>query len=313
LRYRYWLAVVLLLTVILVGLSVRYPAVILAMAAMQVPLIASLVVHGERLRVFAGREITLAVAIKGNAIALCGGLLVPGRVTELLKPLYFRYRSGLTFNAGVSVVVLERLLDVVAVAAITLVALYAAPAGDTHLIEAGRLIALIALGGCIAMTATLLLWPNHLVWLIHKIPIPRARGWLSATIDRLNDSVQPHTWPTNIGLTLIAWLGSVACYWVFFQLDGGPALGWMESVIVFVVGALGLAITVTPGGLGTFEAAVALTLVHYGYTFDQAMASALGLRIGSFLPVTAVTVHAIVVDGFDLVRARQDMRSAGPG
>ncbi|HIF15087.1 MAG TPA: hypothetical protein EYQ86_07155, partial [Bacteroidetes bacterium] len=82
-------------------------------------------------------------------------------------------------------------------------------------------------------------------------------------------------------------------------------------LVVFLVATFGLTATVTPGGLGTFEAAVALLLQHYGYPLEVAFASAVGLRLVAFIPNAIVALYVTLVEGFDFMRARQSNELSG--
>ncbi len=110
---------------------------------------------------------------------------------------------------------------------------------------------------------------------------------------------------------MLGWLGGWALYWFYLQWDGGVSLTVYQALVVFLVGTFGLTITVTPGGLGTFEAAVALLLQHYGYPLEVAFASAVGLRLVAFIPNAIVALYVTLVEGFDFMRARQSNELSG--
>ena len=87
-----------------------------------------------------------------------------------------------------------------------------------------------------------------------------------------------------------------------------PLLRSIEQVLaVFIMGTLGITITVTPGGLGTFEAIITYLLQYYGYDLETALAAAIALRVVAFLPNTILASYTVFIEGFDFVKARREV------
>ncbi|MEE8057575.1 MAG: lysylphosphatidylglycerol synthase domain-containing protein, partial [Pseudomonadales bacterium] len=133
---------------------------------------------------------------------------------------------------------------------------------------------------------------------------PKGIGeWLLKAYDHFYDGLHLGFGIWQLFLTGVVWLGALFAYWIFLQLDGSVALGWNSVLIVYLVATLGLTVTVTPGGLGTFEAVVSAVLVAYGYTWESAFLSSIGLRIAGTLPIAVLALYTIFIDGFDLFGA----------
>jgi uncharacterized protein (TIRG00374 family) len=65
---------------------------------------------------------------------------------------------------------------------------------------------------------------------------------------------------------------------------GGPAVTWTEALAAFSFARVASFIPITPGGLGTVDAALAALLTGFGATSSQALAADLVWRAASYAP-----------------------------
>jgi len=95
-----------LLVISMLGFSYWYsPAVWISITACMIPALIIAIAHGERINILSGRRLGMMNATKGNSLALVGAFFVPGRVTEVLKPLYYYKTRQLPISVGVSVLI----------------------------------------------------------------------------------------------------------------------------------------------------------------------------------------------------------------
>jgi len=290
-----------------------YPKVWIAIFACMVPAFLIAMIHGERINIFSGRKLGLITAAKGNALALVGAFLVPGRVTEILKPWYFYKTRHLPMPAGVSVLVVERIFDVIAVTGLSVVAIYfiaLPPSNLDSLIS--NLVLVVAIVLLLVLVLTLR-FPILVERLIGRLPFESVRKFIQSTFLSFRENMAYGLGYWSILLTISVWAGSVGLYWLFLQYDGGVNLDFTQSLVVFLIGTLGITITITPGGLGTFEAAVTIILQQYGYDFEAALASAIGLRLVAFFPNAIIVSYVVLYEGIDFVRARREAEELGAG
>ena len=154
-------------------------------------------------------------------------------------------------------------------------------------------------------------FPDTIEKLVGILPFQALQKFIVSSFHSFREGLAHGVRYWSILLTLLVWTGSVGLYWLFLQLDGGVDLGINQIVIVFLIATLGITITITPGGLGTFEAAVTLILQQYGYNFDTALASAIGLRLVAFLPNALIAAYVVLFEGFDFVKARKQAEALG--
>lgn len=86
----------------------------------------------------------------------------------------------------------------------------------------------------------------------------------------------------------------------------------MPALIVFCAGTIGLIATVTPGGVGTYEFAIALALSSYGIPVSEGLVHGLALRVIVLLPNLVVLVQMLLFDHFSIGRLRARAKAVRP-
>lgn len=267
---------------------------------------ASLLAVSFRLKVLVAGVggVTVRQAWTANALTLGVNLLVPGRLSELLKPWYLRYAAGVPFSVGLSAVVLERAFDVLFLAA-------------------------LAMTGVLAFGA-----PRPVVWVVlgaaavlGLLTMPVLLRMLRAGVDRLMPSgVKLRVAPLLDGLEGVAdrrydaavwfagaagWLLSLAAVWVLLHVALSGALGPRHALAVFVATTAGLAVSVLPGGVGTFEGAAVLTLRSFGVPPAESLALAVLLRLQQAVVPLVALAAALLSDPSLFVSIRRAAAAQG--
>lgn len=259
--------------------------------------------HGYRIDQLSRNRLGLIVAVKGNSLAVTGSYLVPARLSEILKPIYYRKERSLPIVDGISIVVVERTFDVVAL--LVLVGLAIALRGDlSRDVSQVQLFALLLIFVVILGMTFVVKFPR-LTTLIVNALLPKA---ISKVILDLAQSLR---FGLKAGLTIkqivatsTAWIGSWFIYWCFLQIDGGVSVSAYGVLIIFLAGTVGLAFTITPGGLGTFEAVVIYSLQAQGYDLGSAAVTALGLRLMAIMPSAVIAAYTVFTEGSDYLSRR---------
>ena len=268
-------------------------------------------INGERISVISARKVGLFHASKGNALAVSGSYIVPGRITELLKPAYFKIQCDLPLSQGVSVVLAERVFDVLALLLLILFAIVLLPpVEDLNLAVSGDLLLL----GVLALLFFVVFFAYRAQYLLAAfswVPQSRIKEFVNNYIADFECAFKEGLSSYQVALSFLVWVGSGFSYWVFLNLDGGPAVTLGGALLVFIVGTIGLTVTFTPGGIGTFEAAVALTLTFFGYNAEQSIVSAFGLRLAGTLPTVTVALYTLATGGVDLLTRLREQASRG--
>lgn len=184
-------------------------------------------------------------------ISQTANLIVPARLGDLVRMLILKRGDDATYSQGFSSIVVERIFDVMMVALLGVIALpfvlavLAVPDWFTTLI-----IVPLAAGGAFF---GVLLWSGRI----------RSENRIIIAIGRMLDEVKQASLNRRAlvvlsGSSLLIWVVDIlVCFAVVLMFREPVPFGIV--VLGIVIGNLVKAVPVTPGGVGTYELALALT------------------------------------------------------
>ncbi len=268
-------------------------------------------------------DVGLVPAARATAIGFTVTTLLPGRLGEFLRPYLLARREQLSVSAALATVVLERLLDLLAVVLLFGVFLLWF-GGDLPQAESQVLVALKAGGllaaGCVAAILALIMTaagapdriPSLVIRVERLLPYrigPTVARFLTSFSLGLGIARHPGQFGRAFALSFPLWLCVSASAWFVCQAFG-IALPPGGSLLVMVLMVLGVSVP-TPGGIGGFHAAFQIGVTgFYGAPVDSAVGAALVLHALSFGPVTLVGIVWMVSEGLTL-RSAVDLAVSG--
>lgn len=251
-------------------------------------------------------------------IGFMGNNLLPARAGEFARAFAIARLERVPIVAGLSSLVIERLLDALALVVLLFIAMAmpGLPAWPTNAevdfpaIARGLGVTVGAIGGVLF---ALVLWPKPTVRLFEAVanrvlpravrrPVVNALEAFLAGASVLRDG---RLLAEAIVWTFGLWLVNAAGFWVGFYAFGldlsyGAAI-FFGSALAFVV-----AIPAAPGFWGTYEFAASVTLVSlWGQEASKALGFAIGFHIASFLPVTLMGLYYATKLGISLTGVAQ--------
>jgi uncharacterized protein (TIRG00374 family) len=228
-----------------------------------------------------------------NVAYLVNGIL-PLRIGEVARAyLATRANPPVPFFKSTSTIIIERMLDLLAVLVISALALAAGPLPDevragaalfTPLVIGGFLV-LILMASQRSRTLRLVEWGTV------RIPLLR-RFSVTALVGHFLDGLRPLTQPTALANTLlwtaISWGFSLASGYVLMLAfyDRGD---WVVTCLFTAAASFVVAVPAVPGNLGTYELSILLVLQASGFGEPVETATAFALLVhGLNLAVVAV-------------------------
>jgi uncharacterized protein (TIRG00374 family) len=214
----------------------------------------------QRLDVRAGLAFSTACVL----ISQTANLIIPARLGDLVRVLILKHENLSGYATGVSSILIERFFDILTVAILGLLALPFVP-GIPSWVYPVIVIPLTLCGAFVLVLIALGKVESENRILAIGLSMVREMKKASLTIGSVLglSGLSLVIWATDIATTL-----SMAA---MFQADIPLAI----VVLAVVVGNLAKAVPVTPGGIGTYEAAVAVILVLSGT--DQATATLIAI------------------------------------
>jgi uncharacterized membrane protein YbhN (UPF0104 family) len=197
------------------------------------------------------RRLDVSVPTRLSGLVFLSGFVMsvtPGKMGEVFKSMLLYEYRGISIARTASIVVAERLLDLVAL--VVLVSL-----GSTAF-EHGRAVAvaggIVVSGIVVACTARSV---GHFM-LDQVARVPRAAGLvpkLRETYDALADLTRPAPFLVGGLFALAGWTLECVATWVLVQGFAGAVISWQGATFGYAAGTLAGALAMLPGGLGVAE------------------------------------------------------------
>lgn len=223
------------------------------------------------------------------ALGLGGNQVLPLRGGDALRVvLSARGPKAPSVHAGVSALALEKVFDLIAVAAFGFASTAAviAPAGESQLNVIPIAIAILTIATAALLTARSGMMIKVFRYIARATHLPaRLYRHLLRPLHHLRDSASLGRIAVLLIETAAIWLVLyVLAYLAIAQLIG-LSLGAADAMMLLFAAALGLAIPAAPSGIGTFHAAIVSAFVLLGKPASEGL-------------VLAVAIHGVFFIGF---------------
>lgn len=259
-----------------------------------------------------------SVAFRTTVIGFAASAVLPARAGEVLRPYLLARQEGLPVTATFATIVVERILDLIAV--LLLLAVYLlffdeGVAGRSpalyQAITVGAAIATPAALGVLVLMVLLAGHPERLQhWMLTAervlpVRLARALARLAGTFaEGLAVVRRPSRLLASLGWSMVLWVVIVTETWVVARAFG-IAMPYAGAYLLTSLLVVGIALP-TPGGVGGFHEAFRLgTTAFFGANNDRAVGAAIVLHAASFVPVLLMGSWFAARDGLRLGELRK--------
>ncbi|MRI83695.1 MAG: hypothetical protein C6I00_04670 [Nitratiruptor sp.] len=221
-------------------------------------------------------------SLEATMLAFVLNIFAPAKLGDLVKIYHIHKQEEHPIPELTAIFLLERLLDLLVLGWIALASL-----SFTRLLTT-PLLPLIA-----AIAPLLLLFPQ-IQRILHSLAPSKLRPFIDGLFHKLQER---STLLGGLLITLALWGLYYWNNWLFFTyatpFNLTPFQIFLASTLAFVVSA----IPVTPGGIGTFQAAFVFVLGQYGVSKEEALAASLILQLLYLIPAILFTLYLLVRKG----------------
>jgi hypothetical protein len=223
--------------------------------------------------------------LKAIFLAFGMNMVIPGRISELLKATYLKDHAGIPMSAGLAAILLERMADVMMLALLALLSI------SFFLVDISPGIAIALIIVPIVAVVLLMRSERYFLKLISLLPWEPVRGFLERFLSHTVEHLKQGTFYKALLLSGAVWLTDFVFVALFIKAAGSIPVSLLGVLMVIVAIAIGAAIPALPGGLGTYEAAAVFALKGVGYSFEEALALGIALHISVvFLAIVAALI-----------------------
>jgi hypothetical protein len=230
--------------------------------------------------------------------------LVPAKLGDIYRAYLLRGNYGASISRTVGTVFIERVADIIIIAALALSAGYWSFRGRSRPeIDTLFIIGFVIAVGLVLLLAGLRIFGGQIG---RRLPVRIGHLWTRFQ-EGSTDALSVRSVPVILALTVAIWLLEGARLYFVIRALALPevGLGISASVFVALAAALLTAIPLTPAGFGFVEAGIVGVLYLYGVSQEPAAAVALVDR-----GLTIVTV--IILGGILYAFSRKVRRAHGP-
>ena len=227
----------------------------------------------------------------------------PARLGEIVRPLALSRMAPVSMSAALGTVLLERVLDAVAILVLVLVTIHA-PAFPEGAMVLGRPVGQIVVGVSVVAAAVLgvvafpAFRPERILGLGHALAarLPDAVGAriaheLEALLSGLRLVRRPAALVKALLWSLVLWMWMAAAFWTAFRAFG-LGVGFTAAMFTECLLSLFEAIPAGPGFVGTLQAGVLVSLHDvFGVPAEPTLSMAVGYHVVSFVPVTLIGLY----------------------
>jgi len=247
-----------------------------------------------------------------------GNNVLPAHLGELVRAVAFARQFRRSTGAVLASLVLERVLDVVAILVFYFLAVRVTRALPDSIGTGAEIVSALIVPFCLAL----------FLFLRYPAPFMRFWAWISAWLPQilrekgtslLKGVVQglsamdslPHV-AGMLLLSLLKWLLGGAMIWLSlraFEVSLAPS----AAMIVVAVSALAVALPSAPGYVGTQQAAFVFALAPFGVAPEVAFAASVYYMVVQWVPVTLAGLVSFLALGMKMNQLREEVARAEDG
>ncbi len=278
-------------------------------------IVVGLFARGARWRALLGGALPFVRAFNIVNVAYLVNGVLPLRVGELARAyLAAQARPPVPALKSISTIIVERLMDVIAVLVILALALSAVALPD-ELRGAAGLFAPLAVAGFVVLVALSSQRERVLRIvgrLLERTPLAgrwNIIGWLEHFLDGLTPLTQPLALLRVSALTAASWVCSLLSGYVLMIAFFGHG-DWTTTLLFTAAASLAVAVPAVPGNLGTYELSILLALGATGYAEPVAVATAFAIAVHAvnLLVNSTLGVVGFIREGVSLDQLSQGVR-----
>lgn len=281
----------------------RLPELVLCLAAI-------VATTSVRWRLLVGCRLGWRQALSTTAIGLAGNQMLPARGGDLLRAFLTSRRASVSYHLTLSALLVEKIIDLAAVAIIGLVALgFLVHIHGMNALRSAA-IATAATAAAASLSALALARTSRLPRILRGLARflrlrPKGYRHVFRFFLHLRRGTDHRALPGPFLLTLFVWIVPCCLFFIVAAECVGVALALPEAQLLVFAAALGLALPAAPSGVGTLHAAIVSGFVLLGRSAAEGLLVAVAVHIVSAAGFLCGGVLAFVFDARALYLVRR--------
>ncbi len=231
-------------------------------------------------------------SLEANMLAFFLNIFAPAKLGDLAKIYYMHKKDSHDPKHSSSIFLIERFFDVIILAIIiAFAALFIIP-------NRSALFVSLTLFGLVITFLFIVFHRSSLHLLLRIIKIKKLKRTIFSIAKAMQTNLTPKRVATTFLLSLAVWASYYLNNFIFFIFATNFHLSLQQIFIASTLAFAVSAIPLTPGGIGTFQAAFIITLGWYGIGKEEALGVSTILQILYILPATLYSAYLFLTKDF---------------
>jgi uncharacterized protein (TIRG00374 family) len=260
-----------------------------------------------------GQRVPVLRTISPLLVGYLANAVLPARLGEPIRAFLVARREQLDTLASFGATMLERAVDLTALALIGFVAAVTIGAAQWVMLVSG----LAGLGGLVLLGLLVLVGLTRLIdigaRILSRVGLEertrKLQAWAASFAGGVDRGRHVPTLLATLALSFVAWFLDALVFWLVASALGID-LAYAEAIVIGAVAVLSTAIPAAPGYVGTFELAATATAVALGVPEAEALALAVLVHVITVIPVALAGVAAVTATGTGLGRLAVEAEEA---
>jgi uncharacterized protein (TIRG00374 family) len=278
-------------------------------------IVIGLFARGARWRALLGGALPFWRAFSITNVSYLLNNVLPLRVGEVARAyLATQAHPPVPVMKSVGTIVVERLVDVLAVLIILALALSGGPLPDELRASAAFFVPVVVVGFAVLLILAsqrkrALTFGAGLIARLSILKRWNIAAWLEHFLDGLAPLTQPAELVQVLLLTTASWICSLLSGYVLMIAFFGHA-DWATTCLFSAAASLAVAVPAVPGNLGTYEVSILLALraMGFGDPIGTATAFAVAVHAVNLLVNSSLGVYGFIHEGVSLGQISQGVR-----
>jgi glycosyltransferase 2 family protein len=236
----------------------------------------------------------IKVPLKENLIIFISGLgmtVTPGKLGELLKAFLLKKYNGTEISKTISVVLVERISDVLGLLVLITISFQFAPIGNKIMVIVPAILVILLI--------TIILWKDlcyYIIRICKRLPVlNRFTDNLKTSYATAYNLFKLKSLVLSLIISVLSW--GCECIATYLILQGfGIHSTWLFSVFLYSFSILIGAISMIPGGLLVSEGSLAGLLILSGTSNALAVSATLMIRLCTLWFATIIGLSIIFIN-----------------
>lgn len=252
-----------------------------------------------RMNFLSGYTCGQVVGLKSFLLAMAVNNVAPAKLGEVAKAFYLRKECGYSLSQSLSMVFWERFFDLNAILAMGLVVAFHF---NLKMAFFPLAIGVSSIWVCLFFVRK---WPAKAEKLIALVPFERLREFIIEVKLQLVHGVTLRYLIILGFYTILVWVLYAIPTFLTITWVAGLNLTMGQTLAVFILSSLGMAMPSSPGAVGVYEAAVIFGLGLFKVDKELALAIGLVIHMSQYIPTTVSGLLVLARSGLSLRTIRK--------